>query len=72
MAVDVATTDDVFNLLKVVNEVTLKRIEDLITVNSVTLKRIEDLVNSVDAVTLRRMTDRLISIEKKIDKLDKD
>jgi allophanate hydrolase subunit 1 len=76
-----ATTDDVFNLLKAVNEVTLKRmeeqtkansatlkrIEDLINaVNSVTLKRIEDQIKAINSVTLKRMEDRLIDIQKKV------
>jgi len=43
-----ATTDDVFNLLKSVNEVTLKRIEDLLNaVNSTTLSRMEGEIKSI-------------------------
>jgi hypothetical protein len=64
---EVATTDDVFNLLKAVNEVTLKRMEDQINaINSVTLKRMEDLINAVNSVTLKRMEDRLIDIQNKL------
>ena len=66
-----ATTDDVFNLLKAVNEVTLKRMEDQINaINSVTLKRMEDLINAVNSVTLKRMEDRLIDIQKKVEEED--
>jgi hypothetical protein len=60
-----ATTDDVFGLLKAVNEVTLKRIEDLINaVNTTTLGRVEreitdaaTLLKAVNEVTLKRMED---------------
>jgi hypothetical protein len=40
-----ATINDVFNLLKAVNETTLKRMEDQVTaVNAITLKRMEDQI----------------------------
>ena len=43
-----ATTDDVFTLLKAVNEVTLKRMEDQVkAVNEVTLKRMENEILAI-------------------------
>jgi hypothetical protein len=45
-----ATTDDVFNLLNAVNQVTLKRMEDLLNaVNATTLGRIEDEIKAIKA-----------------------
>ena len=44
-----ASTDDVFNLLKAVNEVTLKRMEGKAdAINAVTLKRMEDQIKQMD------------------------
>jgi hypothetical protein len=45
----VASTDDVFSLLKAVNEVTLKRMENKAdAINAVTLKRMEDQIKQMD------------------------
>jgi hypothetical protein len=61
-----ASTDDVFNLLKAVNEVTLKRMEDKAdAINAVTLKRMEDKQNRIfDAHMV--IHDRLNHIEDKL------
>jgi hypothetical protein len=58
-----ATIDDVHKLLKAVNEVTLKRMEDKTdAINQVTLKRMEDLINAINQVTLKRMEDLINAI----------
>ena len=44
------TIDDVFNLLKAVNEVTLKRMEEQVkAVNEITLKRMENQIQAIKA-----------------------
>jgi hypothetical protein len=58
-----ATIDDVHKLLKAVNEVTLKRMEDKTdAINSVTLKRMEDLISAINTVTLKRMEDLINAV----------
>jgi hypothetical protein len=62
-----ATTDEILNLLKAVNEITLKRIEDKVdAVNAITLKRIEDKVDAVNAITLKRIEDEILAIKAKV------
>ena len=62
-----ATTDDVFTLLKAVNEVTLKRMEKQVAdVNAITLKRMEQQVADVNAITLKRMEDEIKAIKTKL------
>ena len=79
------STDDVYNLLKAVNEQTLKRMEDLIKainevtlsrmekqvkdVNEVTLARMEKQVKDVNEITLKRMEDLIKAIKTKTDRL---
>ncbi len=50
-----ATTDDVFNLLKAVNERTLKRMEDK--------------TDAINAVTLKRMEERLVAMHVTVDRI---
>ena len=58
-----ATIDDVHKLLKAVNEVTLKRMEDKTdAINQVTLKRMEDLINAINQVTLKRIEDLINAV----------
>ena len=50
----VATSDDVINLIKAVNDAALKRMADLINaVNGVIPKRVEDQVAAVSAITFK-------------------
>ena len=53
------TTDDVYRLLKAVNEDTLGRIERLLkAVNEQTLARMEKQVKDVNEITLKRMEEQ--------------
>jgi hypothetical protein len=57
-----ATIDDVFELLKAVNEVTLKRMEDQSQAVSEVTTRMEDQIKGINEVTLKRMEDQIKAV----------
>ncbi len=61
-----ATNDDVFNLLKAVNAVTLLRMENEITALNGVILRLENELNAVNAVTLARMEKEIMAIKAKV------
>src|SRR4029450_14075060 len=53
------STDDVYNLLKAVNERTLARMEQQVKdVNEITLARMEQLMKDINGITLKRMEEQ--------------
>ena len=66
-----ATTDDVYNLLKAVNEITLKRMETkddsiLNSLQQFELKRIEDDINAVASVVNNILVPNIQAIKTKV------